>query len=462
MAQPSKARTASRATVKRPLAVVVLAAGKGTRFKSARSKVLHPLLGRPMLEWVLGAASELKASDTVVVVSPDADDVRSTAADAGWPVRFAVQKEQLGTAHALKAGLAALKGFDGDALVLCGDTPLLDGATLRALIAAKRRKGVSAGLATMRLHDPTGYGRVVRHPTGRIDRIIEHRDANAAQRAIDEVNAAVYCFDAATLRTALRKISRDNVQGEEYLPDVIAYFTARGEYVEGIRADCELLVGVNDRFQLAEAEAILAQRIARAHALAGVTIVDPATVRIEPSVVIAPDAVIGPDVSLHGATRVGARTRVQRAVVVDATIAEDCEVGPFAYLRPGAVLEARSKVGTYVEVKNSTIGRGSKVPHLSYVGDATIGEDVNVGAATVTVNYDGETKVKARTVIGDGARIGSDTMLIAPVTVGRNAATGAGSVVTRDVPDGTLVVGNPAKPLRKSKMDTGTASKGST
>lgn len=454
MAPTRKNTTTRGASARRPLAVVVLAAGKGTRFRSERSKVVHPLLGRPMLAWILAAAAPLKPAQLVVVVGPDADDVRAAAEQGGWKVRFAVQREQLGTAHAVKTGLAALKGFDGDVLVLCGDTPLLEAPILQELIRLHRREGDVCALATCCPDDPTGYGRIVRHPTGHIDRIIEERDATETQREITEINAGVYVFDAAALRDALRAVDRHNDQAEEYLPDVIAILTSRNQRVHGMRAPESILAGVNDRYQLAVAEAEVAQRLVRAHALAGVTIIDPASVRIEPDVVIAPDAVIGPAVSLQGRTKVGARTRIQRAVVIDATIGADCEIGPFAYLRPGATLKDGAKAGTYVEVKNSTIGKGSKVPHLSYVGDAEIGAGVNVGAATVTVNYDGETKVKSRTVIKDGAKIGSDTMLIAPVTVGRNAATGAGAVVTKDVPNDTLVVGNPAKPLRKTKHRT--------
>jgi bifunctional UDP-N-acetylglucosamine pyrophosphorylase / glucosamine-1-phosphate N-acetyltransferase len=448
---------ARRKATKRPLAVVILAAGKGTRFKSQTAKVLHPILGRPMLDWVISASAPLKAAETVVVTGNDGASVRAAAEPNGWKVRFATQREQLGTAHALKAGLTALKGFEGDVLVLCGDTPLISPEILSELLELHKTENDACALLTACIEDPTGYGRIIRHPTGHVDRIVEERDANDAQRAINEINAGIYVFDCEVARAALRSVKRNNDQNEEYLPDVIGILTSRNLRVHGLRADPDLMAGVNDRFQLAEAEAVLARRVARAHAINGVTIIDPATVRIEPSVQIAADAVIGPDVSLHGETKIGFGTRIQRAVIHDSVIGNDCEIGPFAYLRPGVVLADKAKVGTYVEVKNSQVGAGSKVPHLSYVGDTTIGEGVNVGAATVTVNYDGETKIKARTVIKDGAKIGSDTMLIAPVTVGKKAATGAGAVVTKDVPDGTLVVGNPAKPLRKTKM---TASKG--
>lgn len=446
------AMTSVRAnSTRRPLAVVVLAAGQGTRFRSAIPKVLHTLLGRPMLEWVLEAASPLKASKTVVVIGNGAEQVKETLGKRDG-LAFAMQKERKGTAHALKAGLKALKAFDGDLLVLCGDTPLVTAAQLSKLLVAHRKSRAVCTVLSAVLDDPTGYGRVLRHPSGEVTRIVEQKDANETELALQEVNSGIYVIDVASARTALRKVRANNAQGEEYLTDVVEVFASDGQAVRALPGDASCLVGVNDRWQLAQAEMDLQERINRAHAEAGVTLVDPTSIRIGPDVKLGIDAVIGPDVSISGNSSVGSGSRIQRAVLIDATVGKDCEVGPFAYLRPGAKLGNRSKVGTYVEVKGSSLGEGSKVPHLSYVGDAIIGRDVNVGAATVTVNYDSETKIKAQTRIKDGAKIGSDTMLIAPVTVGRNSVTGAGSVVTRDVPDGTVVVGNPARQIRKSKI----------
>ncbi|MFP5224866.1 MAG: bifunctional UDP-N-acetylglucosamine diphosphorylase/glucosamine-1-phosphate N-acetyltransferase GlmU [Actinomycetota bacterium] len=442
-----------------------MAAGQGKRFRSSKPKVLHEVLGRPMLGWVLDATRPLKASETVVVIGHDGEQVKTAY---GKTARFAIQKEQLGTAHALKAGLRGLKGFKGDVLVLCGDTPLLSATTLKNLVSRHRRTGAAATLLTADLADPAGYGRVIRDAKGRVAKMVEHRDATAEEKQVTEVNAGVYCFDAEQIAAALKKVRRDNSQGEEYLPDAVIALIEQGERVDAVVGDPEALIGVNDRAQLADATALLRRRIVAEHAKSGVTILDPSTTYIEPSVRIARDAVIWPNTHLAGDTRVqagavvgpsvlavdttiSAGAEVTFSVCKGATIGREATVGPFAYLRPGAVLRARSKVGAFVEVKGSTIGERSKVPHLSYVGDTLIGRDVNVGAATVTVNYDAETKIKAKTVIGDQAKIGSDTMLIAPVTVGRGAVTGAGAVVTRDVAAGTVVVGNPARPLRKRK-----------
>lgn len=417
-----------------------------------------------MLGWVLEAARPLRATETVVVVGHGGDQVRAAFSRE----RFARQTEQLGTAHALKAGLRALKGFRGDILVLCGDTPLLSTTTLRSLVGKHRRTGAAATLLTAELEDPSGYGRVLRDAKGQVRLMVEHRDASPSERSVHEINAGVYCFDAEAIRVGLAAARRDNSQGEEYLPDAIMALLERGERVDAIAADPESLVGVNDRAQLADAAVALRGRVVRGHAAAGVTIIDPASTFIEPSVRISRDAVIFPNTHLSGRTAIqggaqvgpsvmasdttiGAASVVRFSVCEGAKIGREAIVGPFAYLRPGAILRAKTKVGAFVEVKSSIVGEGSKIPHLSYVGDTTIGRGVNIGAATVTVNYDPETKVKGRTVIGDQAKIGSDTMLIAPVTVGRGAVTGAGSVVTRDVPAGTVVVGNPARPLRKRR-----------
>jgi len=464
-------------SARRPLAAIVLAAGASKRFKSSTPKVLHDLAGQPLLAYPLATVRALKPAQVVVVLGSAAQAVRE-AATGLWPrgasprLRFADQKRLLGTADSARAGLTALKGFNGNVIVLPADAPLLEPATLRALVGTHERTRAAVTVLSARVEDPSGYGRVVRAPSGSVEAIVEQRDASAAQRRIDEINAGVYVFDAAFLRAALPKIGRANAQGEHYLPDVVAVARASGRTVEAVPATApEEAFGVNDRAQLADLAAILRARAARRLMAKGVTIVDPSSTFVDATVRAGADTVIHPNTILTGDTRIGRgasigpnvraagstigdRARVQFAVLDGAKVGREAQVGPFAYLRPGATLKARSKAGTFVEVKASTIGEDSKVPHLSYVGDASIGRDVNVGAATVTVNYDGETKKKSKTVIGDGAKIGSDTMLVAPVKVGKNAGTGAGSVVTRDVAPGDFVVGAPARTLRRRKGET--------
>ena len=434
-------------------AAVVLAAGKGTRFKSERAKVLHEAGGRTMLRWVLEALRPLDLDRVVVVVGHQADDVAAEAQAAGLPGLVTVeQTEQRGTGHAVRTVVeaGALEGIDR-VLVVPGDAPLLTSEALGEVLA-----GQGAGAATVlttELPDPYGYGRILRDPDGGITGVVEERDATDEQRAICEVNTSIYAFACGPLADALRELSTDNAQGEEYLTDVIAPLTALG--VTAASASPEVVAGVNDRLQLSVAAGQLRTRILGRHMLAGVTISDPASTFIGGDVTIESDAVLLPGTHLEGSTSIGAGAvigpdarlvdatveagaTVTYSVVLGASVGPDATVGPFTYLRPGTRLERASKAGAFVEMKNSTVGEGSKVPHLSYVGDTTIGSGANVGAATVTVNYDGFNK--HRTVIGDGARIGSDTMLVAPVTVGAGAYTGAGSVITKDVPDGALAV----------------------
>ena len=456
----------------RPLAAIVLAAGEGKRFKSSLPKVLHELAGQPLLVHVLRALEPLKPGKAVVVIGREAEAVRAAATrSTRLSLDFSLQKQQLGTADATKVGDDALGAFGGDVIVLVGDTPLITAATLRALIARHRRAGAAATVLTAVVEDPKGYGRIVRDGN-EVARIVEQSDASAAERAITEVNGGIYVFDRAALRAALTKVERDNEQGEYYLTDVIAVLREKGERVIPWHLEnAAEMYGVNSRAQLAAAATILRARVNERLMLDGVTIVDPAQTYIEPTVKIGRDTVVHPNTFLHGSTTIGAGceigpsvrirdsrvrdgARVVFAEVLEADVGPQATVGPFAYLRPGAVLKRKAKVGTYVEVKKSVIGEGSKVPHLSYIGDATIGRDVNIGAATVTLNYDSETKSKSRTIIGDEAKIGGDTMLVAPVKVGKRAITGAGSVVTRDVPPGTVVYGAPAKPKRKRKGDS--------
>ena len=435
-------------------AAVVLAAGKGTRFKSDQAKVLHAAAGRSMLRWVLEALRPLELDRIVVVVGHQAQAVTAEAEAAGLSGLTTVEQvEQNGTGHAVRvvAEAGVLDGMD-DVVVLPGDSPLITTAVVGDLISTHRADGVQATLLTANLDDPTGYGRVLRDGD-RITGIVEERDATAEQRAITEVNTSMYAFVTDSLITALTGLTTDNAQGEEYLTDVVAPLSQEG--VAAMVAGAEVVAGVNDRAQLSVAAAVLRRRILNDLMVAGVTIVDPSATYVGADVHVEPDALLLPGTHLEGTTSVGAAATigpnsrlvdtavepgatVAYSVVLQASIGPGATVGPFTYLRPGTRLEAKSKAGAFVEMKNSTVGEGSKVPHLSYVGDTTIGRGANVGAATVTVNYDGYNK--HRTVIGDGAKIGSDTMLVAPVTVGENAYTGAGSVITKDVPAGSLAV----------------------
>jgi bifunctional UDP-N-acetylglucosamine pyrophosphorylase/glucosamine-1-phosphate N-acetyltransferase len=436
------------------LNVVVLAAGEGKRFRSSLPKPLHPLAGRPLLWHVLAAAAELKADRTVVVIGRGADEVRTAVSSFGLgPVEFAVQHEPRGTGDAAACALPLLPG-QGEVLVLYGDTPLVTPGTLRRLLDAHRAGGAAATMLTCEAADPAGYGRVLRGPDGTVVGVVEERDATGAQRAVTEINAGLYVLDRSLL-DALATLRADNDQGELYLPDLLPIALKEGGRVLTVSAPMEEVQGVNDRAQLAGVGAVLRRRMLERLLEAGVTMVDPATVYVDADVEVGRDTVLEPLVFLEAGTRVGERCQigpnarlvactvadeatVTQAVGVQATIGPGAIVGPFAYLRPGADLGPRSKVGTYVEVKKSHIGAGSKVPHLTYVGDAEIGEGVNVGAGTVFVNYDGV--AKHRTVVGDGAFIGSDTMLVAPLTVGDGAQTGAGSTITKDVPPGALAI----------------------
>jgi bifunctional UDP-N-acetylglucosamine pyrophosphorylase/glucosamine-1-phosphate N-acetyltransferase len=428
------------------------------------AKVLHPVGGRSMLRWVLEAIRPLGLDKVIVVVGHQADAVTAEAQSAGIPgLVTALQAEQNGTGHAVRQALGQVGDAD-EVLVLPGDVPLVDTTSLRRLLDTRGKR--PAALLTMNLVDPLGFGRVVRDSAGDIARIVEHRDATDAELRLTEVNTSVYAFDGPRLAEELRRLRSHNAQAEEYLTDVVAPLStaggiAAGEADAGLyagvagSAEEQALAGVNDRVQLAAAGAVLRRRTTAAHQRAGVTVVDPATTYIGADVRIGVDAVIQPGTHLEGATTVGPRAQVgpdsrlvdarvaeaatvAYSVVLDADIGPEATVGPFSYLRPGTRLERGAKAGAYVEIKSSTVGEGSKVPHLSYIGDATIGQGSNIGAATVTVNYDGYHK--HRTVIGDRVRIGSDTMLVAPVTVGDDAYTGAGSVITTDVPDGALAV----------------------
>ncbi|MGE5827474.1 MAG: bifunctional UDP-N-acetylglucosamine diphosphorylase/glucosamine-1-phosphate N-acetyltransferase GlmU [Micromonosporaceae bacterium] len=430
--------------------------------KSSLPKVLHPLLGRTLLEHVLVAAGSIGAQQTAVVIGHGADRVERLVKTVASDALAVPQERQLGTGHATRMALAALGTPTGTVVVCNGDVPLLRPQTLADLIAGHEAAGAAATIVTAEPADPTGMGRVVRHPgTGALQRVVEERDASEEQRAIREINVGVYAFDGALLAEALAKLTTQNEQGEEYLTDVVGVLAQSGAPVRAHPTrDATEALGCNDRAELAILHAVLRDRINAAWMADGVTIVDPLTTWIDTTVRLAPDVLIEPNTHLRGVTvvdeaavigpdttlidvRVGAGARVLRTHAVSAEIGPEAQVGPYAYLRPGTVLHAATKVGTFVEVKNSEVGAGTKIPHLSYVGDATIGEQTNIGAANVVVNYDGVKK--HRTVIGSHVRTGSDTMLVAPVTVGDGAYTAAGSVIVKDVPPGALGVGRAAQ-----------------
>ncbi|MFI9536225.1 bifunctional UDP-N-acetylglucosamine diphosphorylase/glucosamine-1-phosphate N-acetyltransferase GlmU [Nocardia fusca] len=449
-------------------AVIVLAAGAGTRMRSKTPKVLHPLAGRSMLAHALYAAHAIDPRHLVTVVGHDREQVGAAAAavatELDREIVPVVQEQQLGTGHAVQVGLSGLPAdFSGDVIVTSGDVPLLDGHTLAALLDEHRSYAERPAVTVLTFvpEDPNGYGRIVRDADGEVAEIVEHADATPEQAAIREVNSGVYAFDAGVLRTMLGRLSTANAQHELYLTDVLKLAREAGYPVQGARlVDSAKVTGVNDRVQLAAAAHTLNRYILERHMRAGVTIMDPATTWIDTDVrigrdtvvrpgvqllgttVIGEDAEIGPDSSLTN-TLVGDGARVIRTHGEAATIAAGATVGPFSYLRPGTVLGESGKIGAFVETKNVEIGRHTKVPHLTYIGDATIGEHSNIGASSVFVNYDGVRK--HRTVVGSHVRTGSDTMFIAPVTVGDGAYTGAGTVLREDVPPGALAVSGGAQ-----------------
>ena len=442
-------------------AVLVLAAGSGTRMRSDTPKVLHTLGGRSMLAHALHAVAKVAPHHLVVLLGKDRERIAPVVEDLatalGRPIAVAVQEEQLGTGHAALCGLSALPAdFGGVVVITAGDVPLLDADTLAELIDTHRQHPAAVTVLTTTVPDATGYGRILRTQDGEVIAIVEETDATPQQRAIREINAGIYAFDIAALRSALNRLSSDNAQHELYLTDVIAIVRADGQVVQARHVDdAALVAGVNDRVQLSELAAELNRRVVAAHQRSGVTVIDPASTWIDVDVAIGRDTVIHPGTQLLGGTSVGAHCRIgpdttlsdvavgDRASVVrthgtQALIGDGADVGPFTYLRPGTHLGADGKLGAFVETKNAVIGTGTKVPHLTYVGDADIGDHSNIGASSVFVNYDGETK--SRTTVGSHVRTGSDTMFVAPVTVGDGAYTGAGTVLRDDVPPGALAI----------------------
>jgi bifunctional UDP-N-acetylglucosamine pyrophosphorylase/glucosamine-1-phosphate N-acetyltransferase len=445
---------------------IVLAAGKGTRMKSTLPKVLHEICGRPMLWHVLEALKATGIAEILVVTSPELQPLL-----APFGVQTAIQEPQRGTGHAVQIALAALEPRDATIVVANGDMPLVDRTIFEDVQAAvDADAGVALGLVTAKMPLPSSFGRIIRHGSN-VERIVEYRDCTAAQREIDEMNAGIYAFEETALRAVIGRLSDDNAQRELYLTDTIALLVADSHRVAPVQAvDYRLVLGVNDRVELALAGATMNERLAQAHMRNGVTIVDPATTYLEPEVTIGIDAVIAPNTTIGGRTTIGAGARIgpnvrladshigERVTIVDsviagATVAAGATIGPFAHLRSGAAIGEDAHIGNFVELKNARLEPGVKAGHLAYLGDVTIGSGTNIGAGTITCNYDGVRKNE--TTIGRDVFIGSNSSLVAPVTIGDGAATGAGTVVIRDVPAGDRVVGSPARSIGAKKPASG-------
>lgn len=425
---------------------IVLAAGLGTRMKSTLPKVLHPLCGQPMIQYVVDALTQAGMARIVVVVGHGASAVRQTVGDR---VEYVVQANQAGTGHAVQQAHSLLHAVQGQTLVVCGDTPLITSATLRALLSVQQQTAGAATVLTGNVGALRGFGRIVRTPTGEVAQIIEEKECDATQRRITEINAGIYAFDNQKLFTSLTQLTTNNAQGEYYLTDVIEILTTQGERVHGMEcADVHEIFGVNDLVALAQAEVLMRQRIATRHMYNGVRMVDPQTTYVDATVTIEPQTTIHPHTYLRGCTAIGARctigpgadltdaivhadVRITHSVVVNAVIGHDSTVGPFAYLRPGTHVAEHVKIGDFVEIKNTHIGKGSKIPHHAYVGDATIGQNVNIGCGVITANFDGISKYE--THVGDGTFIGSNATLVAPLHIANEAFICAGSTITDDV-----------------------------
>ena len=437
----------------RNLAAVILAAGQGTRMKSDLPKVLHPVAGKPMLIHVVQTARALESTPIVAVIGHGADLVQVALESEN--VTCALQAEQLGTGHALQCAEASLNGFVGDLLLLCGDVPLLRDSTLRALLDHHRENSACVSILTAQMTDPTGYGRIIRGPNG-VERIVEEKDASAAERQVNEINTGIYLFRAPEAFDFLRQLDNKHAQGEYYLTDIVAAARLAGERVDALLVEsAQEAMGINDRVQLAQAGILLRQRINETHQRAGVTLIDPSSTYIDPDVVIGRDSLVHPGAHLRGKTTIGSGCEIEPGVVVtDCTIGDGvhlkpgsvltessvdaCAVGPMAHLRPGTVLTGHNKIGNFVETKKAVFGEKSQASHLTYIGDATLGKNVNVGCGTITCNYDGVNKYQ--TIIEDDVFVGSDTQFVAPVTIGRGSLIAAGSTITKDVPADALAI----------------------
>jgi len=438
------------------LASIILAAGKGTRMKSGLIKVLHPIAGLPMIAWPVAAARDAGSDTNVLVIGHQATAVQGVFRGAA-DIRCAMQEEQLGTGHAVACALETLAGFRGTVLILCGDTPLLRSETVQSMLTFHRTNHAAVTVLTALVKDPYGYGRVVRDPSGRVTRIVEQKDAAPEEQAICEINSGIYCMDSDFLFNNIRGIGNDNAQGEYYLTDLLAIAVRKELTCLALpAADADEIMGVNDRAQLAIAGRILRSRINREHMLNGVTIIDPDNTYIDQGVAIGADTTIHPGCRIGGGTVIGEGCEIEGGVSIsgcrigddchikaasvleDSELGEDVAIGPMAHLRPGTTLGNKVKIGNFVETKKIVMGEGSKASHLTYLGDAEIGRNVNIGCGTITCNYDGVNK--HRTVIGDDVFIGSDVQLVAPVSVGRNSLVAAGTTVTTDVPPDSLAI----------------------
>ncbi len=455
-------------------AAIVLAAGKGTRMKTQRAKVLHEVCGRPIAYYPVKRALELGADPVVVVVGHQAAEVEAAlrAHLPGAPLKFAIQKEQLGTAHAVLAAIPELRGFEGQILILSGDTPLLTADTLRAVV--DRRGSAALAFGTMTLENPSGYGRVVHAPGGGPALVVEEKDATPEEKTITEVNAGLYCADAAFVRDTLSQVDSQNAQREFYLTDLVA-LAAEGKGAVAARVSAVEAAGVNDQEELSLVARAMTRHIAQALMKSGVTIEDPERFDCDDGVEVGPDTIIEPSVRLRGRTRIGAGCRIgQGSILTDTVVAErvtirpycvfegaaiatKAEVGPFSRMRPGADVGEGAKVGNFVELKKARLGKGAKANHLTYLGDAVIGAGTNVGCGTVTCNYDGEKK--SQTTIGENAFIGSDAILVAPITIGDGAYVAAGSTLTEDVPPMALAFGRARQVTKENWVTTRNARK---
>jgi bifunctional UDP-N-acetylglucosamine pyrophosphorylase / glucosamine-1-phosphate N-acetyltransferase len=442
---------------------VILAAGQGTRMKSKLYKVLHPVCGKPMVQHVVDQISSLQMKQMVAVVGHGAEKVQEQLGDH---IQYVLQEEQLGTAHAVMQAEEVLANEEGVTLVVCGDTPLITSETMEKLIAEHESLGAKATILTANPEDPTGYGRIIRNSEGTVERNVEHKDATEEERKVTEINTGTYCFDNKALFDALKKVNNDNVQGEYYLPDVIEILKDAGEVVAAYQTpDFNETLGVNDRVALSKAESFMKKRINERHMRNGVTLIDPEQTYISDDAEIGSDTVIYPGTVILGNTKIGEENiigpqseikdsvvgngnTIRQSVIHDSEVGNETAIGPFAHIRPKSVLENNVKIGNFVEVKKSVMSTGSKASHLSYIGDAEIGKDVNLGCGSITVNYDG--KNKFLTKVEDGAFIGCNSNLVAPVTVGKNAYVAAGSTITNDVPAESLSIARSRQTVKEN------------